>query len=192
MQRRCFLILAILLASFLALPIDSFSKGKSGSGTSSSYRGGKYTGGSGSRKGSHYSNPKTGDRYQKKGTGSYSPKTSSKSKSELSPKAIGKGKSESTQKHLARAKGGPSVKNSAPSNLDKSVKRDSKGRIVRSESAKEAFLKSRGLAKVPKGYEVDHVTPLYAGGKDDPSNMQLLTKEEHRVKTKQDYKRYGK
>jgi hypothetical protein len=36
------------------------------------------------------------------------------------------------------------------------------------------------------GWEVDHVTPLCAGGPDTPANMQWLTISEHRQKTKQD------
>lgn len=33
------------------------------------------------------------------------------------------------------------------------------------------------------GWEVDHVVPLCAGGPDDPSNMQWISKEDHRFKT---------
>ncbi|MCA0214721.1 MAG: HNH endonuclease [Proteobacteria bacterium] len=36
------------------------------------------------------------------------------------------------------------------------------------------------------GYEVDHVMALCAGGADHPDNMQWLTVEQHRVKTRQD------
>jgi hypothetical protein len=36
------------------------------------------------------------------------------------------------------------------------------------------------------GFEVDHVTPLCAGGEDRPSNMQWLSKEDHRFKTRVD------
>lgn len=97
-----------------------------------------------------------------------------------------------TQTHSAQSKSKSSVKYNPPSKIHPSVKRDSKGRIVRSAATKEAFLKSRGLKSVPKGYAVDHIIPLYAGGKDDPSNMQLLTKEQHRIKTKEDYKKYGR
>jgi len=38
------------------------------------------------------------------------------------------------------------------------------------------------------GWEVDHVTPLCAGGEDRPSNMQWITKEDHRFKTLVDVK----
>lgn len=37
-----------------------------------------------------------------------------------------------------------------------------------------------------RGWEVDHVVPLCAGGPDTPSNMQWLTRHEHLQKTKLD------
>lgn len=55
--------------------------------------------------------------------------------------------------------------------------------VKRSEANKNEFLKSKGYEKPPKGYEVDHIIPLSEGGTDDPSNMQLLTKEQHAIKT---------
>jgi hypothetical protein len=66
------------------------------------------------------------------------------------------------------------------------VQRDSQGHIKRSSSAKREFLKSNGYNKVPEGYEVDHIVPLYKGGADDPSNMQLLPKDVHKEKTRMD------
>lgn len=45
--------------------------------------------------------------------------------------------------------------------------------------------------KVPSGYEVDYIVPLYAGGADLPSNMQLLTKEDHWEKSLNDRKIYA-
>jgi 5-methylcytosine-specific restriction endonuclease McrA len=78
------------------------------------------------------------------------------------------------------------------STINSGVARDSHGRIKRSESAKEEFLREHGLSKVPNGYEVDHITPLYAGGSDTPGNMQLLSKAQHHAKTKSDYQRYGR
>ena len=66
------------------------------------------------------------------------------------------------------------------------VARDSHGKIKRSRSAVHQFLKDRGLKKVPKGYQVDHIVPLWKGGSDSPSNMQLMTTEEHRSKTSQE------
>ena len=55
--------------------------------------------------------------------------------------------------------------------------------VKRNEANKMEFLRSRGYDKVPDGYEVDHIIPLSEGGTDDPSNMQLLTKEQHAIKT---------
>ncbi len=69
------------------------------------------------------------------------------------------------------------------------VKRDSEGRIERSSKAKKEFLKSKGYDNVPEGYEVDHIIPLYKGGADEPSNMQLLPKDVHKQKTKMDLKK---
>ncbi|AFU47320.1 hypothetical protein C380_18130 [Acidovorax sp. KKS102] len=39
------------------------------------------------------------------------------------------------------------------------------------------------------GYEVDHIVPLCAGGLDTPANMQWLTRQAHREKTKVDVMR---
>jgi hypothetical protein len=56
-------------------------------------------------------------------------------------------------------------------------------KVERNFSEKEKFLKSQGYKKVPQGYEVDHIKPLSEGGQDNPSNMQLLTKQQHKQKT---------
>lgn len=56
-------------------------------------------------------------------------------------------------------------------------------KVKRSSSNRQAFLESRGLDQVPEGYEVDHIIPLFRGGTDSPSNMQLLTREQHAQKT---------
>ena len=72
------------------------------------------------------------------------------------------------------------------------VATDSEGRIVPSASAREAFLRSRELQSVPEGYVIGYKVPLYAGGRDDPSNMELVTREEHRTKTRMDYQLFGK
>jgi 5-methylcytosine-specific restriction endonuclease McrA len=47
----------------------------------------------------------------------------------------------------------------------------------------ERFLKQQGLEKIPKGKEVDHIKPLKDGGRDSPSNLQLLTEKQHEAKT---------
>ena len=51
--------------------------------------------------------------------------------------------------------------------------------IVRDPAVRAEFLASCGFDSVPEGYEVHHIIPLSEGGTDDPSNMVLLTKEEH-------------
>ena len=53
-------------------------------------------------------------------------------------------------------------------------------------------LRQQGLERTPEGYEVDHIVPLCAGGKDAPENMQLLTREQHREKTRHDLRRCWK
>ena len=53
-------------------------------------------------------------------------------------------------------------------------------------SLADAFLRLHGYEKTPSGYQVDHIIPLCAGGPDTPENMQLLTVEEHRQKTRVD------
>jgi 5-methylcytosine-specific restriction endonuclease McrA len=44
------------------------------------------------------------------------------------------------------------------------------------------------------GYQIDHVVPLKCGGPDEKSNMQWLTIEEHKAKTKREASlcRHGK
>ena len=61
-------------------------------------------------------------------------------------------------------------------------------KVDRSEKAKKEFLKSKGYSQEPKGYQVDHIKPLSQGGKDEPSNMQLITVEEHKAKTARERK----
>jgi hypothetical protein len=72
------------------------------------------------------------------------------------------------------------------------VKRSQDGKIIRSEEAKREYLKSIGKDSLPEGYQIDHKVPLYAGGCDCPENMQLLTTQEHKIKTKNDYMNYSR
>jgi len=70
--------------------------------------------------------------------------------------------------------------------------RDDYGRIARSREAVRLFRASTpcpatGLTKgACPGYHVDHIKPLCACGADEPGNMQWLSKEDHKVKTKAD------
>jgi len=62
-------------------------------------------------------------------------------------------------------------------------------KVKRNESAKKQFLRSKGYKRVPPGYEVDHIMPLSKGGRDEPSNMQLIPKSVHKQKTASERKR---
>lgn len=63
---------------------------------------------------------------------------------------------------------------------------DVSAKSQRSRAQVRAFLRQQGLEQTPPGYEVDHIVPLCAGGADRPENMQLLTKRQHREKTRDD------
>lgn len=56
----------------------------------------------------------------------------------------------------------------------------------------ERFLKKEGLAKIPKGKEVDHKVPLADGGSDTVRNLQLLTEKQHAAKTTREAKARAK
>ena len=67
---------------------------------------------------------------------------------------------------------------------------DASARIPRSAVAKRDFQRDnpcpandqrRGACP---GYEIDHVNPLKCGGADTPANMQWLTVEQHKEKTR--------
>ncbi len=80
--------------------------------------------------------------------------------------------------------GGPSGRSSSHSSSSHSashvrsstkavgVARDSNGRIARSSSAKESFMRSTGHPNGWPGHVVDHVVALKRRGSDTPSNMQ--------------------
>ena len=62
-------------------------------------------------------------------------------------------------------------------------------KVERSSTAKNQFLRSKGYKKVPSGYEIDHIIPLSKGGRDEPSNMQLIPKIVHKQKTASERKK---
>jgi hypothetical protein len=166
MKRSLVLVFAAVLSILLALPTDAIS------------RGGGYGGSRG------YGGHSSGYKGYKSSYGK-----SYKSGSSKSYHSYRRGKSGS---HGLAKTSYSSVKYGKPILTHPGVARDSQGRIERSASAKQEFLRNHGLKSVPKGYEVDHIVPLYAGGRDDPSNMQLLTTQQHEAKTKADYQRYGR
>jgi hypothetical protein len=69
-----------------------------------------------------------------------------------------------------------------------SCERDSRGRIVHSESARATFQRlnpcpatGKATGRCP-GYVLDHIVPLKKGGLDKPWNMQWQTKAEAKAK----------
>ena len=76
---------------------------------------------------------------------------------------------------------------SAPSSRSRTYSApNSRGRLHRSAEAKEEFLRRTGYPQGRKGYVVDHIVPLCAGGADASSNMQWQTVEEAKVKDRQE------
>ncbi len=71
---------------------------------------------------------------------------------------------------------------SHPKTFCETCPRDSRGRIERSSSERQKFLKSQGLTHTPPGYQVDHIVPLSKGGQDKASNMQLIPKDSPKEK----------
>ena len=64
------------------------------------------------------------------------------------------------------------------------IKRDSHGKIKRSSSARNQFMKQTGYPHGRPGYVIDHIKPLKKGGCDCPSNMQWQTIKEGKAKDK--------
>lgn len=69
---------------------------------------------------------------------------------------------------------------------------DALARIPRSAPAKYQFVKENacpatGRHRLPcPGWQIDHVVPLKCNGPDEPGNMQWLTVEDHKAKTKRE------
>lgn len=62
--------------------------------------------------------------------------------------------------------------------------RTSRGRILRNSSSIKSFKRQTGYPHGRKGYVIDHIIPLCAGGLDAPSNMQWQTLAESKIKDK--------
>ncbi|MCX6112563.1 MAG: HNH endonuclease signature motif containing protein [Proteobacteria bacterium] len=62
------------------------------------------------------------------------------------------------------------------------VRDDNDGHIHRDMAARKAFMEQSGYPDGRASYVVDHIVPLYKGGKDTPENMQWLTIEQHKEK----------
>lgn len=60
---------------------------------------------------------------------------------------------------------------------------------ARYQFAKENACPATGERRLPcPGWQVDHIVPLKCGGDDAPHNMQWLTIEDHKAKTKREAK----
>ncbi len=64
------------------------------------------------------------------------------------------------------------------------VPRDSHGRILRSHAAVREFERLTGHQHGWPGHRIDHVIPLACHGPDTPANMQWLTVDEWKAKSK--------
>jgi hypothetical protein len=62
--------------------------------------------------------------------------------------------------------------------------RDANGKIIRSQAARDQFMRQTGYPHGRPGYVVDHIVPLECGGADSPSNMQWQTVAEAKSKDK--------
>jgi hypothetical protein len=72
--------------------------------------------------------------------------------------------------------------NAPKSKVTSPAPRSSNGRIIRSQSARQSFMRSSGYPNGRPGYVIDHVVPLACGGADAPSNMQWQTLEAAKAK----------
>ncbi len=64
------------------------------------------------------------------------------------------------------------------------IQRTSNGKIKRSYTVKKEFMRKTGYPNGRTGYEIDHKVPLNRGGPDTTHNMQWITPEEHKIKTR--------
>lgn len=69
---------------------------------------------------------------------------------------------------------------------------DASAEYARSKKVLREFVKQQacpatGLHRLPcKGWQIDHIIPLKCLGLDDPENLQWLTIEDHKAKTKRE------
>lgn len=90
----------------------------------------------------------------------------------------------------ARARRSSVTRSHASPERASGAQRDAHGRIVRSEAARDEFMRehpcpSTGRTSGPcPGYVVDHIRALKHGGADTPSNMQWQTVEAAKAKDK--------
>jgi 5-methylcytosine-specific restriction endonuclease McrA len=64
---------------------------------------------------------------------------------------------------------------------------DSRDRNVRAEFMRQVPCPATGKTSGPcVGYEADHIVPLCRGGSDTVANMQWLSREQHKLKTRGD------
>lgn len=64
---------------------------------------------------------------------------------------------------------------------------DARDRSVRAEFVRQVPCPATGKTSGPcPGYEVDHITPMCRGGPDTVANLQWLTIEQHKLKTRGD------
>ena len=95
-----------------------------------------------------------------------------------------------TSSHTPRFSSGSShrsaLSSSRSSTKCESCPRDSQGKIKRDPNAVSEFKRSHPKPPGCHQCEVDHIVPLSKGGRDDPSNMQWLPREQHQDKTRPD------
>lgn len=61
--------------------------------------------------------------------------------------------------------------------------------VARHQFVKETACPATGKHRLPcPGWQIDHVVPLKCNGPDEPANMQWLTVEDHKAKTKREAK----
>lgn len=200
MKRRCFALVVALVINLLSVNAEyvfaggkgsSQSSGKSSSGSSHSSGGSVHVKGY-TRKDGTYVSPH--DR-SLPGTASHSGSSSglgstshSSSTSKSTSSTLNKtSTAHNSSRHYSNSKSTYSNSRPAPGYRSSPTyigARDSHGRLARSESAKEAFMRQSGYPHGRPGYVVDHINPLKRGGADEPSNMQWQTIADAKAKDK--------